>query len=131
MFGAGCLIQENMKASAGARKATQRILVVQLVVTSLAVLIAAFLGGSEKAVSAGVGGGIGIVVTVYFALQVFSVRPGRTAAKMAQALYLGEAVKLVLTVLLFAVALVLFDLEFLPLILTYAATLAAYWLALL
>ncbi|PWV62367.1 ATP synthase I subunit [Plasticicumulans acidivorans] len=50
---------------------------------------------------------------------------------MAQALYIGEAVKLVLTVLLFAVALVLFDLEFLPLILTYAATLAAYWLALL
>lgn len=114
----------------GASKATQRILAVQFVVTLMAVLIAAVLGDARAVRSAGAGGGIGFVVTACFAVLVFRVRPGAAAGQMAHALFLGEAVKFVLTALLFVAALVFMDLAFMPFILTYAATLAAYWLAL-
>lgn len=114
----------------GVNKATQRILAVQFVVTLSAVLIAAVFGDAKTVRSAGAGGGIGFAVTACFAFLVFRVRPGAAAGKMARALFLGEAVKFVLTVLLFAAALLFMDLAFMPFILTYAVTLAAYWLAL-
>ena len=84
----------------------------------------------EAAYSAIIGGGISIIVTAYFAGHVFSVRAGSTASKIARAFFVGESIKMVLTAILFAVAILWLDILFLPLFLTYIATLFAYWLVL-
>lgn len=113
-----------------AKKATTKILVIQLVITLLAMAASLFFVSVAAAYSAGVGGGISIIVTVYFASQVFSTGVDASAAEIAKRFYIGEAIKIVLTAVLFFIAIMWLDVSFLPLFLTYAATLLAYWLVL-
>ena len=63
------------------------------------------------------------LTSIYFASKVLSVRTGSPAAKIAQAFYVGEIVKLLLTVLLLGAAFLWLPVAPLPLLL-------AYWLAL-
>lgn len=114
----------------GARHATLTIIGIQLVVTLLAALAALALATPKAAYSAAVGGGISIVATLAFAWQAFSARTGAPAAQIARTFYVGEAVKMGVTVALFSLVLVWLEVAFLPLFLTYAATLLAYWLVL-
>ncbi|MFO1429155.1 MAG: ATP synthase subunit I [Candidatus Competibacteraceae bacterium] len=115
---------------AGAKRATKRIVVIQTTITLLAA-VACLLVNVKAAYSAVVGGGISIIATLYFARQVFSLPVGTPPEKIATRFYLGEALKIGLTVILFSIAIVGLRVSFLPLFLTYAATLMAYWLVLL
>lgn len=114
----------------GARKATTKIVAVQLVITLLAVAACFALANVNAAYSAAVGGGISVIVTASFAIQVFAGLANASAAKIAQRFYVGEAIKIVLTAVLFFIAITGLQVSFLPLFLTYAATLLAYWLVL-
>jgi len=113
----------------GAIQVTRRIILIQLLVT-LAVAAVALVFGMVAAWSALIGGGISTLVSFYFASKVFSVRLGSPAAKIAQAFFIGETVKLLLTVTLLSVAFLWLPVAPLPLLLAYIATLLAYWLAL-
>jgi ATP synthase protein I len=86
--------------------------------------------GSRAAYSSAVGGAISVITTFYFAVHVFSAGIGTSPDTVAKTFYFGEAVKIGLSILLFAIAILWLDVSFLPLMLTYIATLAAYWLAL-
>lgn len=114
----------------GAKQVTRTILLIQLLVTLLGAGVSLAFSGAQAAYSALIGGGVSTLVTLYFASQVFSVRVGAPAAKIARAFYLGEVGKLVLTVILLSVALRWLDVSPLPLLLAYMAALMAYWLAL-
>jgi ATP synthase protein I len=114
----------------GAKQVTRTILLIQLLVTLVGAVASLALGGAQAAYSALVGGGVTILVTLYFASQVFSVRVGSPAAQIARMFYLGELVKLLLTVVLLSVALSWLAVSPLPLLLVYMAALLAYWLAL-
>lgn len=111
-------------------KTTRKILAIQLGVTLVAALLSFFFAGGQAAYSACIGGGISVVATVYFARKVFSAGPGSTAKQVARAFYIAEIIKIFLTGALFVVALLWLSVSFLPLFLTYAATLLAYWLVL-
>lgn len=114
----------------GAKQVTRKIIIIQLLVTLLAAVASFAFSSLQAAYSALVGGGISTVATLYFASTVFSVRIGAPAAKIARAFYVGEVVKMLLTVILLSVALLWFDVSPLPLLLAYMAALMAYWLAL-
>ena len=116
--------------SMGAKNAVRKIISIQLIITLLAIIACFFFADVKAAYSAGVGGGISVIVTTYFASHVFSVGVGVPAAKIAKAFYIGEAVKIALTAILFMISILWLDVSFLPLFLTYAVTLLAYWLAL-
>lgn len=116
---------------ASARKATTSILVTQLTITLLAATLTLVFVDGKAAYSAGIGGGISIIATLYFARQVFGLGVGTPAAVIAQRFYLAEMIKIVLTATLFVGAIVWLPVSFPPLILTYMATLLAYWLVLL
>lgn len=116
---------------ANAKKATTRIVLIQLLITFLAAAVCFIVFNWRAAYSAVIGGGISIIATLYFAQRVFSLQPGVAAAKIARRFYIGEAIKLMLTAALFVAAIKLSDVSFPPLFLTYAATLLAYWLVLL
>jgi ATP synthase protein I len=114
----------------GAKQVTRKIIAIQLLVTLLIAAVSLVLSDFRAAYSAVVGGGISAIVTLYFASKVFSARIGSPAAKIARAFYIGEVVKLLLTVLLLSAALLWLHVSPLPLLLAYMAALMAYWLAL-
>jgi ATP synthase protein I len=114
----------------GAKQVTRKVIFIQLLVTLLIAVALLVFSNGQAAYSALIGGGVSTLVTLYFASQVFSVRIGSPAAKIARAFYLGEIVKLLLTILLLSIALLWLDVSPLPLLLAYMAALMAYWLAL-
>ncbi|MCP5159940.1 MAG: ATP synthase subunit I [Gammaproteobacteria bacterium] len=114
----------------GAKKITQIIIAIQLLTTLLIAAVSLVISDARAAYSAVIGGGISALVTFYFASKVFSVRIGSPAAKVARAFYMGEVVKLSLTVLLLSAVLLWLPVSPLPLLLAYMAALMAYWLAL-
>lgn len=114
----------------GAKQVTRTIIAIQLLATLLAATVSLALSDFRAAYSAVAGGGISALATFYFASKVFSVRIGSPAAKVARAFYVGEVVKLLLTIFLLSVALLWLPVSPLPLLLAYMAALMAYWLAL-
>lgn len=102
------------------------------------VLLTAFLaaaclgwGTARWAYSAVVGGLICVIPGAYLAAQVFRGGRNRTPVRLLRSFYLNEAVKIALTVAMFAVAILHLDLNLLVMFLAYVATTMVYWLALL
>jgi ATP synthase protein I len=107
-----------------------RIVLAQLVLALGTGIIAWAAMGHAVAVAVVAGGLINVIANLYFALHVF--RGGvRTAHAVMRGFYVAEAVKLLLTAALFALALAILKLAAVPLLTGFVVTLAGYWLALL
>ena len=113
-----------------ASKTIRTVLAIQVGIGLLVAVIAFWFAGTRAAFSACIGGGINVIGTAYFAYKTFSAGPGSTAKKMLTAFYMAELIKIVLTAVLFTLALVWLDVSFPPLFSAYVATLLAFWLAL-
>lgn len=87
---------------------------------------------TASAVSAFAGGAIGFLTSWVYAREAYRVRHADPTV-LLKAHFRGELYKMGLTILLFTVVFVFFKqyVRVIPLFLTYAATLAAYWVALL
>lgn len=120
----------NTQALSKLRRAAFRLATWQLALTAVIAGAAGWYGGRAGAAAALAGGGIGIVAGLYQALRMFSVDAATQEAKFLRAVYVGQAMKLVLTSALFIVAIRVFGRNFGPLIVAYAATFVVYWLAL-
>jgi F0F1-type ATP synthase assembly protein I len=97
-------------------------------------LIAAAMFGltmdGPAALGALAGGGISIVLSLWMALRVFSVPAEAGARAMFSAFVKAEVIKLVMAVVLFSAAAIFLSHVFIPLVVTFVATLAVNWLAL-
>lgn len=110
-------------------KAAFRIVAVQVVIT-LAVAATCGLGwGTKAAASAVCGGLIGVAATSLMALALFRHPEGASAARVAWNFFLGEFLKVALSIGLLVTALRSASFVAGPLIAAYAATFAAYWFA--
>ncbi len=109
---------------------TRSLLVIQAAAMLVATGIAYAAGGTDVALAAAAGGVIGMAGMLYFSLRLFAAAPGSPARQVLRAFYTGAALKIVLTVVLLAVAIAVLELAFLPLLGGYAATLLAYWMIL-
>jgi ATP synthase protein I len=110
-------------------KAAFRIVAVQVVIT-LAVAAVCGLGWDMKAaVSAVCGGLIGAAATSFMALALFRHPEGTSAARIAWSFFLGEFLKVALSIGLLLLALRSAGIAAGPLIVAYGATFAAYWFA--
>lgn len=112
------------------QQAAFRLAAWQLVMTGLVTAIAGWLGGSEGAVSAAIGGSIGIIAGLYQALRMFRVDASRDPDGFLRGVYVGEAVKILLTVALMIAAIRVLQVEMLPFMLGYIAIYVVYWIAL-
>lgn len=108
-----------------------KIIVAQLLVTVVIAIGLLLWTGQHAAYSAGVGGCVSAVASLYFASRVFRKDGTASPERLLRSLYVGEAVKILMTVALFVVAIVMFDVDILFMLLAYAATLPVYWLSLL
>lgn len=108
-----------------------KIIVGQVAVTLAGALLWGAGAGMQAGLGALVGGGISVLLSLYFAVKVFSVNSSSDPQKMVAAFFRAEALKMVLAAVLFSLAAIYLSHLFLPLMSTCAATLAVYWFALI
>lgn len=112
------------------QKAAFRIAAWQIVITGLVAAIAGWVGGSEFAVSASIGGSIGIVAGLYQALRMFRVDASKDPDRFLRSVYVGEAIKILLTVALMVAAIRALNVAMLPFMVGYIAIYVVYWVVL-
>lgn len=112
-------------------RAIVSIIVMQGMVALCVGMIFLMFSGSVAAKSAFIGGAIGFLPSVLYALRVIRSRHG-TPERLLRAHYAGEFGKLALTAILFGATFAwIKELSVLPLFAAYTATLLVYWAALL
>jgi ATP synthase protein I len=102
----------------------------QVVITVVAALLCFAVWGRIAGLSALVGGGISVVACAALAIFGFGAPAGATAERVARMFYVGEGVKLGVTVTLFVVVFLTMQVSFAALFGAYIATLFVYWIAL-
>ncbi len=112
------------------RRAALWLGAIQLAITLVVAAAAGWLAGLESARSALIGGGIGIVAGLYQALRLAGRSLADDPARFMRAVYVGEGMKILLTAVLFVVAIRVMQPRFAPTMVAYAATFIAYWIAL-
>jgi ATP synthase protein I len=113
-----------------ARRLAGSVVLGQVVITVVAALICFAVWGRIAGLSALVGGGISVVASAALAIFGFGAPAGATAERVARMFYVGEAVKLGVTVTLFVVVFLTMRVSFAALFGAYIATLFVYWIAL-
>lgn len=108
-----------------------KLIGLQILVTTVAALVAFLACDVVAAKSAALGGAIGVIPGAAYGLLLIK-KPFGTPRSVLQRQYLGEFCKLVLTLLMFGASFVwVKELSVLVLFVTYMLTLAVYWAALL
>lgn len=114
----------------GGLRTTLIVVAAQVGATLLCAAVAAWLGGARAAWSAGVGGGISILATVFFAVRALGLGGDQSVKRLVGRFYVAEGQKLLLTAVLFYVAIRWLEVSFLPMMIAFAVTLLMYWLIL-
>jgi ATP synthase protein I len=112
------------------QKAAFRLAGWQVLLTGFVAAGAFWLGGLSAALSAASGGSIGIVAGLYQALRMFRVDASKDPEGFMRGVYIGEAVKIALTVALMIAAIRVLGVEMLPFMIGYIAIYSVYWIAL-
>ena len=113
-----------------ARRLAGSVVLGQVVITVVAALLCFAVWGRTAGLSALVGGGISVVASAALAIIGFGAPAGATAERVARMFYVGEGVKLGVTVTLFVVVFLTMQVSFGALFGAYIATLFVYWIAL-
>lgn len=118
-------IVKNLQGMQGAR----RLLLVQLGVTLLIAVIARLFGDDTAALSAAAGGLVCVVPNAYFVRKLFRHNGARAARQIVNGFYKGEALKLILSVTLFALVFKFLDVNPLVFFVAYIAAQMVFWFA--
>ncbi|MBK7251717.1 MAG: ATP synthase subunit I [Gammaproteobacteria bacterium] len=113
-----------------ARRLAISVVAGQATVTVIAAIVCRLVAGPHAALSALLGGGIGTLASLVMVVLGFGRRASSDAHLIVRGFYLGEAVKLGLTVALFVLVLRTMKVSVGPLFGAYVATFFVYWLAL-
>ena len=92
-----------MKSKSNLPKGTARLFLLQTAMTAIVTAVLFLLNKNGEAVSALLGGVVAILPSVVFARFLFRYQGARSAKKIVNNFYLGEAAKMALSILLFAV----------------------------
>ena len=115
----------------GHKTIAYRIVLAQLGVALVAAAAGWGLWGASTGTAVLAGGMIGVLTNLYVAARVFGRGAVRPAPQVLRRFFAAEAVKLALTVGLFAITIGVLKLSVPPLLGGYGLTLVVYWLALL
>jgi ATP synthase protein I len=113
-----------------ARRLVYGLVLGQAAVTLAVALVCFLIAGSKGALSALIGGGISTLATLVMALLSFGSGTGVDAQRAVRAFYVGEAVKVVISITLFVVVLKLMKVSPGAMFAAYMATFFVYWIAL-
>ncbi|MCL6264538.1 ATP synthase subunit I [Craterilacuibacter sp. RT1T] len=116
-----------------AKPEIKRIVRLQFVLTAIAVLIAAVLGqGSISGAVSALLGGLTVILPALLYIRIAYSVPRASPAVLMKAHYKAEAVKFVMTILIFAVVLLFFkDISVAAYFASYMLVVFGYWFGLL
>jgi F0F1-type ATP synthase assembly protein I len=100
-------------------------------VTLISAMVFGLTMSGQAFLGALAGGGISVVLSLWMALRVFSVPAEAGPRAMFSAFVKAEAIKMVMAVVLFSAAAIYLSHVFIPLVVTFVATLVVNWLALI
>jgi ATP synthase protein I len=125
--------RENARGSLHQRSRRSVFLMIasQLAVGVGIALSLAIAVGQQAAYSALVGALIGVAPNYYLAGRMMRCGRDATPEESLRGIYIGEFIKIAFTAALFAMAIVLLDVEFLVVVAAYVAVMAVNWVALL
>ncbi len=101
------------------RELAKQLLMIEFGAVTLLAAGMAVAVNAEWGISALVGGGIFVIANAVFALCAFMFSGARAAKRITTSFYTGEALKILITVVLFTVAYMYMQVELVPLKLTY------------
>jgi ATP synthase protein I len=107
----------------------RKVLSAQVLMAALVASGFLLIGGWNNAISPLAGSGVALLPNFYFASKIYLAR-NHSAQGILNAFYAGEAVKLMLTAALFALAFQIPAVNFLTLLVGYVAVLSVFWFAL-
>ena len=111
------------------RRAALRVVLAQGAITLVVAAVAAVGWGLAAGKSAAWGGAIGMAATLFMVLAVFRYPDGASALRIAWGFYLGQFLKVALSIALLVVAFGSQGVVPLALLAGYLATFAGYWAA--
>ena len=111
-------------------KVVKRLIASQLAVTFVLSLLFASMSG-RAAYSAMLGGLIAVIPNGVFAYRLFARKGAQVASKIVNALYRGEAIKLLITILLLMLVFRFIPVAALAFFTTYILALLVFWIFLL
>ena len=114
-----------------ARRQALMLVAGQVAIAGVVALVCMALMGAAAGLAAALGGGIGALASLVQVLSGFRAGTAGDARAIARGFYRGEAMKIAVTVLLFALVLRGRTVAAGPLFAGYVATFVAYWVALL
>ena len=109
----------------------RRILLYQAMAVAVTSVLAFLLSGSADAQSVLVGGLAGFLPNLFFAAKFGHHDPKKSAQEVVRAFYVGEALKLVLTGVLFVLIFQIPGISFMPLFIGFVSVMMVFWFALL
>lgn len=107
----------------------QRLLLIQFGVAMLIAVIAQLVSGITSAFSAIVGGLVCVVPNTLFVIKLFKHNGARAARQIVNGFYKGEALKLTLSILLFALVFKFLKINPLVFFVAYIAAQMVFWFA--
>ena len=111
------------------KRKVMRLWVVQLGVTLFLAVLSALALNMNAALSAVLGGLVCIIPNAYFASTLFKYQGARAAKQIVNSFYKGEALKIILSIILFTLVFVLFRITPVVFFGTYIAIQLTHWLA--
>ena len=113
-----------------ARRMAYSIVLWQAVTTAVVALVSWTFAGGLAAISALLGGGIGTLASLAMALLAFRKGAAADPQLAMRGFYVGEAVKVAVVIVLFALVLRTLKVSPLAMFAAYVATFFVYWVAL-
>ncbi|WP_126756115.1 ATP synthase subunit I [Aliidiomarina taiwanensis] len=120
--------KKNNRLTHDGRRIAKRLLVLQAAATLVLVALFAWIYGPSGAITASAGGVISLVPNAVFAVYAFRFGGARSASEVVRSFYAGEAVKMVLTIILFAAAFMTLNGPWLPLFIVFGVVTFMHWL---
>lgn len=106
-----------------------RLWLIQVALTLVVAAGSALLYGSNGALSAVLGGLVCIIPNAFFANRLFKYEGARAAKQIVNSFYKGEALKFVLTIILFSVVFVVCSITPVVFFISYIVILMSHWFA--
>ena len=114
------------------RRVAYGLVLAQLILTVVVALVSLVFWNRTVALSAAIGGGIGVAANLVLALVAFRKKEERTLAQLVSAFYVGEIAKFAVTIVLFVLVLATLKGRLAPgaLFGAFVATFLVHWLVL-
>lgn len=111
------------------RSGIRKLELFQLTLIMLSTSTVLVVSGMHLAGSVLAGGLVAFVPSLLFARKLLKYQGAGAAKQILRAFYLGEAIKLALSILLFALVFIFFKVNALAFFLTYIAVIMTHWLS--